>query len=129
VGNNNNEARLFEAASGGQIPEAALEEMNLQFICPAGDAARYRSINGVKAYRYQYFGDWPNLNISYGTGAFHSAEVPMVFGNAALLTGVPNTRNETLVSAYMMGIWTAFAKDPDNALSVAGWPTYEVNGK
>jgi cholinesterase len=86
-------------------------------------------MNGVKAYRYRYFGDWPNLNISYGTGAFHSAEVPMVFGNAALLTGVPNTLNEALVSAYMMGIWAAFAKDPDNALSLAGWPTYKVDGE
>lgn len=86
-------------------------------------------MNGVKAYRYRYFGDWPNLDIGFGPGAFHSAEVPMIFGNAAQTTRVPNTRNETLVSAYLMGLWAAFAKDPDHALSLAGWPVYAVHGE
>lgn len=88
VGNNDNEARLFEVASGGQIPEPALAMINLDFSCPSGHAARYRYMNGVKAYRYRYFGDWPNLNTAYGTGVFHSAEVLMIFGNAPVLTGV-----------------------------------------
>jgi hypothetical protein len=51
----------------------------------------------------------------------------MVFGNAVLLTGVLTTRNETLVSAHMMGIWAALPKDLDNALM--GWPTYKVDGE
>jgi hypothetical protein len=53
----------------------------------------------------------------------------MVFGNAALLTRVPNTRNVTLVSAYIMGIWAAFAKDMDNALDLAGWPMYKADSE
>lgn len=64
VGNNNNEAGLFNAIAGGQIPPAAQAAINADFTCPAGDAARYRTLNGVKAWRYRYFGVWPNLLIS-----------------------------------------------------------------
>ena len=129
VGNNNNEAGLFNAIAGGQIPPPVLSLINADFTCPAGDAARYRTQNGVKAWRYRYFGVWPNLDIGPDAGTFHSAEVPQIFGNAALITGIKDTPAEKAYGDLMRGIWAAFAKDPDEALTKLGLPLYDPEGK
>jgi len=128
VGSNNNEAGLFDAAAGGTFPPAAITAMNAEFTCPAGDAARYRAMNGVPVWRYRYFGVWPNLNISANAGAFHSAEVSQIFGNTVELMGIPNTANETAVSTLFRSAWTSFAKRPETALDALGWPRYVVAG-
>jgi cholinesterase len=129
VGDNNNEAGLFNAAAGGQLPPAAQAQLNLQFNCPVANAALVRRSNKVEAYRYRYFGIWPNLEISPDAGAYHSAEVPMIFGNAALITGIADTPAQSGLGKLMRTAWASFAKDPELGLSRLGWPIYNVKGR
>jgi cholinesterase len=103
--------------------------MNLQFTCPAANAALVRRLNNVEVYRYRYFGVWPNLEISSDAGAFHSAEVPLIFGNAALITGIADTPAQSELGKLMRNAWASFAKDPELALSMLGWPIYNPKGR
>ena len=52
------------------------------FSCPSGYAAKVRVQAGVSAWRYRYHGVFENLRISdtVAAGAYHSAEIPLVFG-------------------------------------------------
>jgi carboxylesterase type B len=102
-----------------------------QFSCPvAADAAAKEESNLVPLWRYEYFGDWPNLRLYPGSGAYHTSEVSMVFGTMEDLTGDPNTVQQVAVSAYMMGAWATFARDPTKGLSdLLGWPEYNKSGE
>lgn len=80
--------------------------------------------NNVAAWRYLYFGDWPNLRLYPGSGAYHGSELEMVFGTAQDVSGTPNTPAEDATSMYMMKAWVAFARDPENGLEQLGWPVY-----
>ena len=128
VGNNNNEAGLFNAAALGQIPPPVQAIINADFTCPGGDAAKWRSMNGVAAWRYRYFGVWPNTAISPDAGAWHGEEVAHIFGNSASISGQPDTLQESLFATLLRGTWAAFAKYPDTALFLLGLPTYNPSG-
>jgi carboxylesterase type B len=59
--------------------------------------------------------------------AFHSSELPYVFGNSYLLGSVPEA-GVPLVDA-MEGYWTAFAQHGDpNSGSNPMWPAYTTAG-
>jgi len=66
------------------------------------------------------------------SGAWHSSELPLVFGNYPNATGgVPaSTAAELSIGDYMRGAWAAFAKDPVNGLTSyqGGWPMYNPAG-
>jgi cholinesterase len=103
--------------------------INADFTCPAGDAARWRSQNSVKAWRYRYFGVWPNTAISADAGAWHGEEVAQIFGNAASISGQPDTWQEIIFATLLRSTWAAFAKYPDTALSLLGLPLYDASSK
>lgn len=71
-------------------------------------------------WRARYFGEWPNLKLLPWLHAYHSSDIPMVFGTSDLLG--PNTATETATSKYMQDAWAAFARDPENGLQ---WPKYD----
>lgn len=80
-------------------------------------------------WRYRYFGDWPNLRLYPGSGAYHGCDLHMVFGGAEDVTGLPNTDFETWTTEYMMGAWGSFVNDPVNGLSEElFWPEYNASG-
>lgn len=56
-------------------------------------------------------------------GAYHSSELPMIFGTYADVGG-DGTRFQKDTSEVMQDLWLAFARDPENGLSNAGWPKY-----
>ncbi|KAF8963585.1 carboxylesterase [Flammula alnicola] len=91
------------------------------FTCPAGVTAIHRNNADVPTWRYQYQGVFPDISIRPDLRAFHSSEIPMVFGtyNAS---GAPATSTQIALSRYMQSAWVAFARDPIHGLLNFGWP-------
>lgn len=103
------------------------------FTCPTGAQARYRAQQLVPTWRYRYHGDWDNLRLynstaglgPRGSGAYHGSDIEMVFGTGQDVSLVANSVQENTVSAYMMGAWAAFARNPAQGLLDYGWPQYD----
>ncbi|KAF2404882.1 carboxylesterase [Trichodelitschia bisporula] len=133
VGNNNNEGGLSALIAAGPPKTASSPKSNarrqaapnLDFIgCGPHAAALARRNAGVNAWRYLYSGEWPNQDI--GTpGAWHGAEIGIVFGTTEYLSHRPDTEEEKKLETKVMGAWSAFAKDPVNGLVKLGWPVYD----
>jgi len=130
IGNNNYEGGYFRttfALAGTFFPDIFWDWFNLQeFTCPTGIRANVSYAAKTPIWRYRYFGVWPNLAVSSEAGAYHVAEVPMLFNT------VPNSpaasEEQISIAKYMRGAWAAFAKDPEKGLSTygdGGWPTYD----
>lgn len=106
------------------------------FTCPTGAQARYRTQQLVPTWRYRYHGEWDNLRLynstdglgPRGSGAYHGSDVEMVFGTGRDVSLVQNSEQEDAVSAYMMGAWASFARDPARGLLDRGWPRYDPAG-
>ncbi len=134
LGNNDYEAGLFKivaAASNTTLPDLSWAIFNLaSFTCPAADTALARSLH-VPTYRYRYFGEFPNtrLTLNPSSGAWHGAEIGIVWQTAADVSGEPNTPAEASISTYLAGAWSAFAKNPEMGLSQRpyGWPRYDAD--
>lgn len=134
IGNNDYEAGLFKVIAGASnitLPDSTWAILNLAgFTCPAADTALLRSLR-VPTYRYRYFGEFPNtrLTLNPSSGAWHGAEIGIVWQTAADVSGEPNTPAEASISTYLSGAWAAFAKDPDTGLSQRpyGWPRYDAD--
>lgn len=114
---------------------------DLVFTCPGGKLANASQAAGYDTWRYFYAGSFPNLNaierIGIDLQAFHSAEIPMVFGTYGNATSSDNggaTAQQEALSRYMRGAWADFAKNPKagpgwnrlgtyngTALGVLGW--------
>jgi len=92
----------------------------------AGAAARRKA--GVPAWRYRWFGEWPNLEVYPKIGAYHSMDCPIVFGATERTSSVPDTPEEAQFVKNMMTAWATFAKDPDHGLEKLGWPLYDPKG-
>ena len=97
------------------------------FTCPGDVAAADKSAYGVPVWRIRYFGEWPNLNPLAWLGAYHSSDIPMVFGTSDLLG--KDTEAEKKTSEYYQGAWAAFAREPVTGLKEYGWPTYDAEEK
>lgn len=126
LGNNNYEAGFF--VFQGTIPAAAATGFdNTLLTCPTAAMAEAYSLQDVPVWRYYYSGMFPNLllptvNLSQ---AYHTSEIPIVWGTAEDASGKANTPVESALSAYVMRAWAAFAKDPRGGLeSEMGWPKY-----
>lgn len=81
------------------------------FTCPAAREARASAqAIGIPTYRYLFNRTESTLPPPLGTSSFHAAEVPLVFGTQDG-SGGPE---QAAVSAYMMKLWTDFAKNPES---------------
>lgn len=129
IGSNDYESgqlRTQLALANTTFADSDWDEMNLAgYTCPAG----LRSNASIKAnnptWRYRYHGVFPNTNISSQGGAYHAAELTLLFGTT--FTTPSSTPEEIKFEAYIQGAWAAFAKDPVNGLATyeGGWPLYD----
>jgi hypothetical protein len=103
--------------------------VNSGITCGTRDAARARVNAGVKAWRYRYYGEWPNQHLAPRSGAFFGSEIPLVFGSAAYYTDIPDVPEEAKLSSVIRQAWAEFAKDPKNGLTKFGWPSYDESSK
>ncbi|KAL1587289.1 hypothetical protein WHR41_04432 [Cladosporium halotolerans] len=111
-------------------PDPALAEQGLlrTFFCPATESARLRQQTGLDTYRYLYAGNWTNLSPAPWLGAFHSAELPMLFGTHPNFRG-ESTELEYETSHAMQDAWVAFAREGVRGLQSEGWKEYEAVGE
>ena len=112
------------------------------FTCPASSTAQERLAAGVPTWRYQYQGTsphllmhtfsprsphlavFPDISTRPDLRAYHSSEIPLVFGTYNASTFAPPTAAEIALSRYMQSAWVAFARDPAQGLVDFGWPVY-----
>lgn len=100
------------------------------FTCSSQQASMLRVEQGVTTYRYYYYGgNYTNTYLNYIGSAYHTAELPIVFGTAAQLTGIPDDSAQTVMGPFIRNSWAAFAKDPENGLANLGWPKYDPNSE
>jgi hypothetical protein len=97
--------------------------------CGPAVGATARSKAGVPAWRYRWFGEWPNLEIYPGIGAYHSMDCPIVFGATERTSKIPDTPEEAKFVKNMMTAWATFAKDPEHGLEKLGWPKYDPSSR
>ncbi|THV52974.1 hypothetical protein BGAL_0063g00320 [Botrytis galanthina] len=106
----------------GPTPEKELAA-TLHVRCGVVAEAQIRQSLNATTYRFEYSGNFSNLSPLPFMGAYHSSELPMIFGTYADVGG-DGTRFQKDTSEAMQDLWLTFARDPENGLSNAGWPKY-----
>ncbi|GIZ46043.1 hypothetical protein CKM354_000918400 [Cercospora kikuchii] len=89
---------------------------DLLFTCSTKTLADAIKVSGRPIWRYWYEGVFPNLSIFPNAGAWHSSEIPSVWGTYFAAGATPT---QIALSKYMQGVWAGFAKNPSNG---APWP-------
>ena len=91
--------------------------------CPSGAMATLVRAAGQKAYVYRFDRVVPGKGAT-GLGAFHSLELPYVFGTLADPTWrwLPFTNADTRLSAAIQAYWTQFART--GIPNPPGWPAW-----
>jgi len=91
LGNNENEAGYYKIAAYGKgvtLSDAAWDEFNRAcFTCANSLDAKNRAKVGVPTFLFRYFGHWDNLRLYPTSGAYHGADLEMVFGASADVSG------------------------------------------
>ncbi|EME40266.1 hypothetical protein DOTSEDRAFT_179278 [Dothistroma septosporum NZE10] len=99
----------------------------LGFICPATKEIQLRQEAGRLTYSYRYAGNFTNISPRPWQGAYHSSELPLLFGTHPNYRG-KSTELEYETSWAMQDAWVAFAKDPKHGLKSQGWEPYDKLG-
>ncbi|KAH0589965.1 hypothetical protein H2248_000148 [Termitomyces sp. 'cryptogamus'] len=127
-GSNENEADLLlvaeELQTTGVVVPIVTEGLadtvtELDFTCPAANTARNAFNAHVHTWRYQYQGVFPDISTRPELRAYHTAEIPLVFGTMTAPTNI-----EVALSKFIQSAWVAFARDPVQGLVNIGWPEY-----
>ena len=91
--------------------------------------AHNRRAQGVPVWQYRYFGDWDNIRLYNGSGAYHGSDLEMIFGNSAEVSGISPSDAERRTTKLMQFYWATFARDPHHGLTAVGWPRYKAKRK
>jgi len=94
---------------------------DLLFTCTTQTVATAVQLaNRQRIWRYQYDATFPNLQLFPNAGAYHTAEIPSVWGTYPTTNEFGSvTPTQIALSSYMQGAWAGFAKNPSNG---PGWP-------
>ncbi|MCJ1360149.1 MAG: hypothetical protein MMC33_010152 [Icmadophila ericetorum] len=101
-----------------QQPYLAISQIitDSTFTCPTSAFANTAAISGYDVWRYYFNASFPNTQLFPDGGAYHSSEVPIVFGT---YPAAGETNQEVGLSKFMQSTWAKFAKDPSGG---PGWP-------
>lgn len=105
-------------------PNATLElASTLGLRCGVVAEAQMRASLNLTSYRMVYAGNFSNISPHPWMGAYHSSELPLLFGTYGDFQGA-GTAFEKATSEAMQDFYLAFARDPEDGLARAGWPKY-----
>ncbi|KAL2071549.1 hypothetical protein VTL71DRAFT_12784 [Oculimacula yallundae] len=135
IGSNTNEGAGFVPYTEAGPSEAALLSTTQSIIaCPVSIEVKARNMIGLPTYRYQYAGNFTNLSPVSWFGAYHSAELPMLFGTHDQVFDGPSTPFQYNVSHAMQAFWLSFASNPSGGPArwtkeegYLAWPQYQQN--
>lgn len=80
---------------------------------------------GVPVWRYEYAGNFSNISPVNWLGAYHGAELPLLFGTDSEYRG-QSTPLEYETSYAMQDAWVAFVARGEAGLLGQGWPVYDT---
>ncbi|MCJ1317754.1 hypothetical protein MMC15_003081 [Xylographa vitiligo] len=86
------------------------------FLCPASAIVNLAATSGYAVWRYYFNATFPNTQLFPDAGAYHSSEIPLVFGTYPTAGA---TAQEVALSRYLQTAWADFAKNPAGG---PGWP-------
>lgn len=89
--------------------------------------ARYRFEASVPTFQFLYDGNFSNISPRSWQGAFHSSELPLIFGTTEVVRGA-STTFELALSHRMQDLYLAFISDPVGGLPASGWDPYKPGG-
>ncbi|KAF7191557.1 Acetylcholinesterase [Pseudocercospora fuligena] len=112
----------------GANQTAAHEMLLTAFFCPVTDIIEARQQANLLTYRFLYSGNFTNLSPKPWMGAYHGAEISMLFGTHSDVRG-NGTQLQYETSHAMQDAWVAFAKDPAHGLEKENWKPYEALGE
>ena len=98
------------------------------FLCPTVQTTHDRYAANTTTFRYLYGGNFTNIAPQWWQGAYHQADLPLIFGTHNIARS-NSTALEWAVSEAMQDFWLAFAEDPVNGLPKADWEAYEPTGE
>ncbi|KAI9901074.1 hypothetical protein N3K66_002891 [Trichothecium roseum] len=130
MGNNDNEDGFYRipayANGGGFVPtdEQARVFLLESFTCPVSFQARARRAHDVPAWTYRYAADWPNTRLYDGSGAYHGADLHMVLGASANVSGTPPETEQAQLTGGVQAALSAFCRDPWDGLHDFGWQMF-----
>lgn len=99
------------------------KETDIVFGCTTAKTSQLRQSSSRITYRYRYDGNFTNISPPDYPGAFHAAELPLIFGTAGDYHGASTTYENT-VSSTIQNLWLDFAKCPSQGLKDNGWNPY-----
>lgn len=116
------------ASYNAQHPESGpgqetVNTITQRILCGAAESSRLRHGINLTTYRYQYAGVWPNQNPLSWMGAYHSSDLPMLFGTYDVGTGDSVLPMEIETSEKMQDFLLSFLHDPHH---IAGWPEENI---
>ncbi|KAL0936343.1 para-nitrobenzyl esterase (carboxylesterase) [Colletotrichum truncatum] len=96
------------------------------FTCTTSTLSNYLARYGYTAYRYRYDASFASTDIFKNAGAYHTSEIPSVFGTYPLYSKFGSVTDQQIkLSSYMQKLWSGFAKKPSDGMA---WPKVSVLG-
>ncbi|KAF5349361.1 hypothetical protein D9758_011788 [Tetrapyrgos nigripes] len=110
---------LYPGLNDSAIVAAAGRD--LSFTCGVSLSAAAFVEAGVSVFRYEYGAVFPDLQLFPMAGAWHSSELPELFGTFNATTATPN---EVTLSKTFQTVVANFIKNP-NTSPAPNWPKYK----
>jgi para-nitrobenzyl esterase len=115
----------YPSAAHGSVKDAAEEALgDGLFVCPTRATAKALSKAGAPTYLYHFVHEVKSSSFP-GFGAFHSSEIPFIFGNP--YWDITLGAEEQELAKVMRGYWSRMAKSGDpNSDGAPAWPKYDA---